>query len=70
MSYGRRTHIFVVWLWNEAVGGDGQRWRGSIRAPTDQRPQYFNTCEKLARVLFERIGADGNGSKRRNGGDA
>ena len=70
MSYGRRTHIFVVRLWNEAGGRDSPRWRGSIRAPADQRPLYFNTFEKLARMLFERVGAHGNGAKRRSGGDA
>ncbi|MCH8147072.1 MAG: hypothetical protein IH987_03645 [Planctomycetes bacterium] len=55
----RRTHVFVVRMWEEPRGiGDGPAvWRGSAERATDQKQIYFDRFSVLTSFLVESTGA-------------
>lgn len=55
----RRTHVFVVRMWEEPRGiGDGPAvWRGSAEQATDQKQIYFDRFSVLTSFLVESTGA-------------
>ena len=54
MVQSRRTHVFVVRIWND--GHDSAQWRGSIRSVSDNQKVYFDSCDKVFGFLKTKIG--------------
>lgn len=58
-TVARRTHVFVVRMWEEPRGIEigPAVWRGSAERVTDQKEIYFDRLSVLTSFLVESTGA-------------
>ncbi len=58
-TVARRTHVFVVRMWEEPreIEGAPAVWRGLAERATDQKPIYFDRLSVLTSFLVESAGA-------------
>lgn len=58
-TVARRTHVFVVRMWEEPRGIEigPAVWRGSAERVTDQKEIYFDRFSVLTSFLVESTGA-------------
>lgn len=54
----RRSHLFTVRLWSEAMGDDRVEWRGQVRYVTSGETHYFRDWSTLVALFLEMVSAD------------
>ena len=51
-----KSYSFIVRIWNEAVEGGENVWRGSIEKVGNDGKQYFSHLDGIVRFIQDQIG--------------
>lgn len=57
----RRSHLFTVRLWSEALGEGRAEWRGQVRDVISGETRYFRDWSALATLFLEMLSGDSDG---------
>ena len=59
----RRTHLFMVRVWLEALGDGKTEWRGQVKHVTSGEVQYFREWSNLITTLQEMLAVPADENK-------
>jgi hypothetical protein len=54
----RRSHLFTVRLWPEALGDGRAEWRGEVRYVSSGETRYFRDWPTLVALFLEMLSGD------------
>ena len=57
----RRSHLFTVRLWSEAMGDGRAEWRGQVRYVPSGETCYFRDWSTLVALFLDMVSGDGDG---------
>jgi len=57
----RRSHLFTVRIWSEALGDGRAEWRGQVRYVPSGETRYFRDWPTLVALFLEMLSGDKNG---------